>query len=200
MIMYLLWEERNENPQEPINAHLRHGAGQDNRGSQRGFAIGIGQPGVKRHQRNLDGKSKEHAEKYDFCQRFRGKAIPAEFDREKRNQFAGSRFLGESDEIQGSARQKDGKEGEQHRHASHQSVNEELGSSARTLRTSPKSYEEVRWNEAEFPKNEPMEKIQCREGAIKSALEQQHQRKVNGGVLFNFARSQDADGNHNAGQ
>ena len=51
-----LGEQVEAEAQEPVGAELQHDAGQDHRAGRRGLGVGVGQPGVHREQRHLDGE------------------------------------------------------------------------------------------------------------------------------------------------
>ena len=91
----LVRKNRQQNPQETIDAHLRHDAGQQHRHRAGRFGIGGGQPGMERHHRHFHRKTEERAEENDQADVF-----PAE----GRLQFGGEqatfRHVCQPDEIE----------------------------------------------------------------------------------------------------
>ena len=65
--------------------------------------------------------------------------------------------------------------------------------------SAPEFEQEERGHEAQFPKDEPVKKIQRSERAEQSGLEEEHQRIVKL-VLLLVRRGDDREGNHDGGQ
>jgi hypothetical protein len=116
----------------------------------------------------------------------RGEAVPAKFCDDGRHQLAMLCEGRELDEIEFSCRQKDGEESKQQGDAADHGVDQKLRGRGGAARSSPELDEEKCRNQAELPKNEPVEEIERGEGAEQAGLQQQHQRKIESRAFLNL--------------
>ena len=142
-------EKRPEDPEETVDAHFGHDAGQEHRSAGRGFGIRGGQPSMARIEGHFHGETKQHAEK-NYAE---GGA--ADFRREAPIMSEG----GELHKIKSSGRGEERGESQQHEDTAADGIDDKLIGRASGPRTTPEFNEEKRWDEAEFPENKPREEI-----------------------------------------
>ena len=159
-------KDRPENPQKTVDAHLRHDTGKEHRSTGRGFGVGSGEPRMEGPQRHLDGEAEENAEENNLM------AATGEF----RGERAIAAQLGELGEIKRAGGDKEGGETDEHKRAAADRVDNKLIRGARRTGTAPELDQEKRGDEAEFPEEEPVKKIEGEEDAEGGTLEEQEER------------------------
>src|SRR6185437_274627 len=112
--------------------------------------------------------------------------MPSEFRDHGRHQMTTLREGCELNEIEFSCRKKDGEEGKQHGYAADHGVDQELRGGGGAACSSPELDEEESGNQAELPKNKPVEEIKRGEGAEEAGLQQQHQREIQSSAFLNL--------------
>src|SRR6266540_1024471 len=198
---HLLRKNRQQDPQETIDAHLRHQPREQHRHRRGRFRVGQRQPGVERHQRHFDRESEECAGENYEGQSLLSQVIPAQkLHLQRRLQFTRSSQFTQPNEIEGSDRLINGEKRQQQRDASDHRVNKKLGRRLVALRSAPQPDEKKRRNEAQFPENEPVKKVESREGPEQPRLEKKDQRKIERRFLFDRPGSQQGHRYHNRRQ
>ncbi len=142
---------------------------------------------MERNQRHFDREAEKRSGKQDERDMVRSEAVPAKLRDDGRHQLTLLRERREFDEIEFSCRKKDGEEGQQHRDAADHGVNQELRGGGGAARSSPELDEEEGGDQAELPKDKPVEEIQRGEGAEQASLQQQHQREIEARAFLNLS-------------
>ncbi len=112
-----LGQDRQGDADEPVGAHLQQDPGQQDRADGRGLGVGVGQPGVERPHRHLDGEAEGDG---------------GEHDRAEGAAEAGRAQLLQGQDVEGAAgrlgagAQPQGEEAQQHDHRPDQGVEDEL--------------------------------------------------------------------------
>ena len=137
-------KERNRNPQQAIDAHLRHGAGQQHGHRRRRLGIGRGQPGVEGKHRHLDGKAGQYA---DSQPQHHGAQVRGNH----RLQFARRSQQRQVRKVHAAGGKKDRQKGHQQRHGAGHGIDKELRRRRPAPLAAPQLDEEESRNQAEFP-------------------------------------------------
>ena len=174
----LVAEERKRDAQQAVDAHLRHGAGEEHGYGRWGLSVCGGQPGVERHHGHLDGKTGEDT---DGQPQHDG----AEMRGDHLLKCAGGGELASWPKSMAAGGEEDSEEREQQRHGTGHGVDEELRGCGAAARASPELDEEEGGNEAEFPEQEPVEEIERGEGTEEAGLEDQDEGEVEVGLMVN---------------
>ena len=178
-----LREHRKREADQPIAAHLQHHAGQNDRPRRGGLHVGIGQPGVEREQRHLDGKRHREGQEEPVLQVVRH----AQFVELQQIERVLPRGLlvqpGHADDRH------------QHQHAAGHGVEQELDRRVETLVVAPDADEEIHRDEDDVPEDVEQEQIERQEHADHRRFQQQHENRELLHALVNaFPRRQQGDG------
>ena len=68
-------QDRQREAHEAVGAHLQQDGGEDDRAGGRRLDVRVGQPGVEREHRHLDGEAEEEAEEDPELQRAAGSGV-----------------------------------------------------------------------------------------------------------------------------
>ena len=173
----LVAEERERDAEETVDAHLRHGAGEQHGDWRWGFSVGGGQPGVERDQGHLDREAGEDADgEPDAVTR-------AEVRGDHLFERAGGGELREVAEVHAAGGEEDGEEREEQGHGADHGVDEELRGCRAAARAAPELDEEEGGDEAEFPEQEPVEEVERGEGTEEAGLEDEDEAEVEIGLM-----------------
>ena len=192
--MHLRAEDGEQDAEEAVDAHLGHGAGEQDGGTGGSFGVGGGQPGVEGNEGDFDGEAEEGAGEEQQGEVLRREAMPGEVGDDGRHELVVLRERGEVDEVEFVSREEDGEEGQQHGDRADHGVDEELGGSLGAARPSPEADEEECGDEAEFPVEKEVEEVERGEGSEEAGLKQEHEGEVEGGALLNVPGGGNADG------
>ena len=151
--LHLRAEDGEQDAEEAVDAHLGHGAGEQDGGSGGSFGVGGGQPGVEGNERDFDGEAEEGSGEEQQGEVLRREAVPGELGDDGGHELAGLRECGEVDEVEFVGREEDGEEGQQHGDAADHGVDEELGGGLGAARASP---ERMRKNAGMRPSSQKM--------------------------------------------
>ena len=156
---------RHEDPDEPVGPHLEEDAGKDGRRGTGSVDVRRRQPGVKRHQRRLDGEADEESGEH-----------------EPGVQAAGREGLLADDlghvERPWLRHEVQAEDGEQQGQRAGERVDEELQRRALGVAVPPRADQEVHRDERHVPEDEEEEEVEREEQADRGPLEEQHQGEV----------------------
>ena len=156
-------EERDADAHEPVGAQLQEDGGQDHRTDGRSLGVGVGQPGVEREHRDLDGEADEHP----------GEDPDLHGAPELR---AGVHQVGEGEAL-GAGLGEQGQERHEHQCRAEHRVEEELQRGVLALLAAPRADEEVHRQQHDLEEDEEQDQVLGDEGAGHAHLqdEDQHQ-------------------------
>ena len=155
-------EKREQQPHETVNAHFRKHTGQNHRSAGGRAFICVGQPGVKREERNLDCEPEKDS----------GEGEPRGVAMEQAS-FSKS---GEFGEIESSPNEINSEKRKQHRDAAEKGVEEKLRRGAVAIFAAPDFDEQECGDEAHLVKQKPQNKILRGERAVERGLHDEHER------------------------
>src|SRR6185437_6233630 len=182
-------EEAEIEAQHAVRPHLQQDAGEQDRAGRRRLDVGVGQPGVEREQRNLDGEGDEEAEEQPgFGGGGKGEhsALEAGLD---------------GGEVEGAGQVVEPEDAAQHQHRTRHGVQEELDGGVEAALVSPDADEEGHRNQRDFPEGVEQEQIEAAEDAEHAGLEQQQEDEKRLGVLLDgFPGDEHADQREERGQ
>ena len=150
-------EERYGDAEKTVAAHLQHDRGQDHRGRGGRLHVGVGQPGVKRPHRHLDGE---------------GQGTGGE---EPGLEGGRHRPLGQERDVEGARGVVQHQEGHQHQHAAREGVEEELQRRVDAAVAAPDPDEEVHRDEHGLPEHVEEDEVEGHEDPDHARLEQEHE-------------------------
>src|SRR5713101_3714819 len=187
-------EERQAEANHAVGAHFQEHAGEDDGAGGGRFHVGVGQPGVEREERDLDGKSQEEGEE--------------EVHLLERGQTdgAGLQHLLDGGEIEGAAWDRGRTEivqpddAHEHEDGAGHGVEHEFDGSVDAALVSPDADEEVHGNQHHFPEEEEEEEVEREEDADHADFEhQQHDEKFLDAVLDAVPGGEHRDGGEERG-
>ena len=154
-------EERQAEAQHAVAAHLEQDAGQDDGAGRRRLDVRVGEPGVHREHRHLDGEGHEEGEERPVLQVVRVHDVAQRLDVER--QLAGRAL----DVVH------DRDDREQHEQAADEREQEELDRRVDAPRAAPDADDEVHRDEHGLPEHVEEEEVGGAEHADHAHLEQQ---------------------------
>ena len=157
-----VWEERQQQAHETVNAHLRKHTRKHHRDADRRGFICIGQPGVKWKERHFHREAEKDS----------GKGEPREIAGEQ-SSFS---EIGERGKVERAFREINSEKRQQHRDAAEKCVNEKFRRGAVAIFAAPDFDEQKRRDQAHLVKQKPENEILRGERAVERRLHQQHQR------------------------
>ena len=159
-----LREQWNREAQESIGAHLEQHGGEDHRARGGCFDVRVGEPGVEREHRHLDGEREREREEQPPLGRRRDRQRVECVERERWR--AGGVLV---QEVEPQDR-------DQHENAARHGVEEELDRRVHSPRAAPHADQEVHRNQHRFPEDVEQQQVGGEESAEHPALERQQQR------------------------
>src|SRR6266478_3973932 len=171
-------EERQAEANHAVGAHFQEHAGQDDGAGGGRLDVRVGQPGVEREQRNLDGEGHEEGEE-EIHLLERGQA-----------NGAGLQHLLNRRQVEGSSRHHGGAEivqpddADEHEDRAGHGVKHELDGGVDAAFVSPDADQEIHGDKHHFPEKEKEEEVEREEDADHADFEhQQHDKEFLDAVL-----------------
>ena len=175
-----LGEQVQPEAQQPVGAELEHHAGEDHRAGGGRLGVGVGEPGVERDHRHLDGEGDGEGEEQ-----------PAPGGRRER------RLLGEGDEVErdladavAASEQHGGEDADEHERRAEHREEEELRRRVDPVAVAPAADEEVHRHEDDLEEDEEDEQVEAEERAHHPGLEQEHPGEVGLLVVVRVGREE----------
>ena len=174
---------------QPVGAHFQHDGGQHDGAGGGRFHVRVGQPGVQREERNLDGESHEEGQEEERFLRVReGDLAAARADRGSLRNRKCRRGCREDDRGQ-------------HQHRTGHGVQEKLDGGVDAAVVAPDADQEIHGHQHDFPEHEEQEQIPCGEDTDEAEFEQQQEgEEFLDLVVDGFPREQDGDGRQERGE
>ena len=180
-------EHRQAEAHQPVSAHLQHQGRQHHRTGRRRFHVCVRQPRVQREQRHFNRERDEECEEEERLFIVREHHFAARDAAENARVIEGARAIEDEDDR------------DQHQRGTGKRIQEELERGVDAAIVSPDADEEVHGDENDFPEHVEQEQVPRGEDADESALEQQQERVVFFGAVFDgVPREQDRDGGEEA--
>ncbi len=167
-------EDGDGDAHEPVGAELQQDGGEDHRPLGGGLGVGVGQPGVEREHRHLDGEAHEQAAEDEQL----GGA----------DQVAGHVPLDEQRDVErglqapDAALEVEGEEGEDHQGRAEQREQEELERGVLPVLTAPHPDHEVHRQQDQLEEHEEQDEVLGHERAEHARLQDEHQHEEGLGV------------------
>ena len=164
-----LGQDRQAEAQEPVRPHLQEHGRQNHRACGRRVGVRVGQPGVEREHRHLDGEAEKEREKHPPLQVRRERVLLIARDVEAVGPEVG-RIV-----VIGEVQREDA---EQHDDAADEGVQEELDRRVEPVRAAPDPDQEVHRHEHHFPEQEEEQEIERHERAEHAGLQHEQEDVV----------------------
>ena len=166
-------EERQREADEPVAAELEHDRCQDHRSRRRGLRVRVGQPGVEREHRDLDGEGEEERQEGEQLQAV-GESAGRCVDLE-RLEVEGA---GPGAAVPCLVGERRGEDRDQHQQRSDQRVEDELDRRVDPVRAAPDPDDQVHRDEHELPEDVEEEEVEGEEDADQTDLEDEERDHV----------------------
>ncbi len=163
-------QQRQREADEAVRAHLQQNARQDDRARRGSFGVRVGQPGVEREHRHLDGEREEESpEENTAGSRWKTAAPTA-------SSVGMSKVYGRAGHLMRVIVKRQNRQ--QHQHRAGQRVQEELDGRVQPPVAAPDADQEVHRDQHHFPEQVEEEEIERHEDAQHARLQQQEENVV----------------------
>ncbi len=169
-----LGEEVQPEAEEPVGPQLEHHPGQDDRAGSRGLGMSVGQPGVEREHRDLDGEGHGEGQEQPPGSAVGDDALGLGQHNEVEGQLAGGLLVQEGQ----------AEDPHQHEGRAQHGEQEELEGGVHPLSVAPAADEEVHRHQHDLEHHEEKEQVQGEEYTDAPGLQQQHPGQVGLGVVM----------------
>ncbi len=140
-------EKRQAEAQHAVRSHLKENSGQDHGAGRRRLNVRIRQPGVKRKERDLDGKSHEEGQEEPPL-------------RGRRQQGSGRQVVQHLGQIKGAREVVKVKNPGKHQGRADHGVEDKFDRGVNTALVTPDANQEIHGNEHDFPEHEEKDQIE----------------------------------------
>ena len=160
-----LRKEGEPQPQEAVGAHLQEHGGQQHRARRRRLDVGVGQPGVEREERDLDGESQAEGQEEPGLEGG-GEGHGGQVGDRQRVGAGRSVIRGVEDQ-----------DADQHEQAAEHGEQDELHGGVDPAAAAPDADEEVHGDEHGLPEHVEEEQVEGDEDPDHAGLEQEHEER-----------------------
>src|SRR5579859_1135789 len=182
-------KKRQTETQHSVRTHLQQHAGKHH-GTRGGrFGVSVGEPGVQREKRHLDGKRQEKSGKKKLL------------GTQRENHLAAHEHVLDLRQIEGAAQLVEPDHGHEHQNRAQHRVQNEFDRGINAPFVAPDSDQEVHRDQHHFPEKEKFEQIERNKNADDAGFEyEQADEKAAHPLLDRFPGRQDGDGRQESGE